>query len=295
MREFMTRVSDYLSERRDDPERKEDRFSLAVIAAVAVVVVVLLLLFWWGYTVHEKKEKEAAEKAKAIQESEALSAAAYEEKMKEYLSQNDGEALRQESLSEANTLEEKVRDLQSTMETVEKELNKVVIERSETDTTQKEVLTTLESSVKKALENIRQMDSKLADLSDMMQVVDREKLPALQTQIKDVRTEVTQVRTEISGIRESVASLKQEDEKLWNELAAVERNLDKAIDQNIKEIDSQLEKTTKKYNQLEKDMKEALQQMEEKMSTISRDALSYRYDQGSNTLYLTPSSGEVTP
>lgn len=272
MREFMTRVSDYLSERRDDPERKEDRLSLAVIAAVAIVIVVLLLLFWWGYTVHEKKEKEAAEKAKTIQENEALTAATYEEKMKEYMSQNDGETLRQESLREANALEEKVRELQSTMETVEKELTKVIVERSEIDTTQKEKLTTLESSVKKALENIRQMDSKLADLSDMMQVVEREKLPALQSQIKDVRTELERSRTEISGIRESVASLEREDEKLWKGLSAVERNLEKALDQNV-------------------NMKEALQKMEEKMNSISRDALSYRYDQGSNTLYLMPSSG----
>lgn len=302
MREFMTRLSDYLNERRDDPERKEDRLSLAVIAAVAIVVVVLLLLFWWGYTVHEKKEKDAAEKAKTIQESEALAAATYEEKMKEYLSQNAGEELRQESLSEANALEEKVRELQKTMETVEKELTKLVIERSESDTSQKEKLTTLENSVKKAVENIRQMESRLADLSDMMQVVDREKLPALQSQIKDVRTEIERVRTEVSGIRDSIASLEQEDEKLWKELSAVKENLDKAVEKNLREIDSQLEKTTKKYDQLEKDIKEISQQMEEKskkledrMNAISQDALSYRYDQESNTLYLMPSSGEVKP
>lgn len=302
MREFMTRVSDYLDERRDDPERKEDRLSIAVIAAVAVVVVVLLLLLWWGYSVHERKEKEAAEKAKILQESEALAAATYEEKMKEYLAENAGETLRQESLSEANALEEKVRELQNTMETVEKELTKVIIERSESDTTQKETLTALESSVKKAVENIRQMESKLADLSDVMQVIDREKLPAIQAQIKDVRTEVERARAEVSGIRESVTSLEQEDEKLWKELAAVERNLDKAIDKNLKEIDDQLEKAATNLKQLEKDMKDAIQQMEEKdkkleerMDSISRGALSYRYEQGSNTLYLMPSSGEVKP
>ena len=182
MREFMTRVSDYLNERNDDPERKEDRLSIAVIVAAVVVIVVLLLLLWWGYSAHEKKEKEAAEKAKAIQESEALAVTTYEEKMKEYLAENAGETLQQESLREANALEEKVRELQSTMETVEKELTKVIVERSESDTTsdttQKEMLNTLESSVKKAMENIRQMESKLADLSDVMQVIDREKLPA---------------------------------------------------------------------------------------------------------------------
>lgn len=308
MREFMTRVSDYLNERKGDPERKEDRLSLAVIAAVAIVVVVLLLLFRWGYTVHEKKEKEAAEKAKMIQENETLSgmqedaerlaAATYEEKMKEYLSQNAGEALRQESMSEANALEKKVRELQNTMETVEKELSKVVVERSESDTTEKKTLTALENSVKKAAENIRQMESTLADLSDMMQVVDREKLPALQSQIKDVRTEVERARTEVSDIRESIASLKQEDEKLWKELAAVERNLDKAVEENIKELDSQLEKAAKNFDQMERDMREALRQiedqdkkLEEKMNAISRDSLSYRYDQDSNTLYLMPYFG----
>ena len=38
MREFMTKVSDYLNERREDPERKEDRLSIVVIGAVAVGV-----------------------------------------------------------------------------------------------------------------------------------------------------------------------------------------------------------------------------------------------------------------
>ena len=181
------------------------------------------------------------------------------------------------------------------METVEKELTKVIIERSESDTTQKETLATLESSVKKALENIRQMESKLADVSDVMQVIDSEKIPAIQAQIKDVRTEVERASTEISGIRESISSLEKEDEKLWKELAAVEKNLDKAVDKNLKEIDKQLEKTAANLNQLEKDMKDAIKQMEEKMDSISRGALSYRYEQGSNTLYLMPSSGEVKP
>lgn len=316
MREFMTKVSDYLSERREDPERREDRLSLAVIAAIAVVIVVLILLFWWGYTAHEKKEQEAAGKAKELQEqqsfenvqarksmeeqAQALAAATYEEKMKEYMAQNAGGTLRQESMADTKALEEKVRELQSTMKTVEKELTKVVTERVERDTTQTETLHALESSVRKTAETISRMENRLADLSETMQTVNQEKIPQLQMQLKEVHTEAEQSRAEISDVRASVAALKSEDEKLWKELSAVERNLDKAVNENMKGIDSQLEKVTDQVEQVEQDMKAALQRMEEKdkklenrMEAISRDALSYRYELGTNTLYLTPAEDGV--
>ena len=49
MREFMTKVSDYWSERTSDPDRQENRMALVVTVAVAVVVIVLLMILLWGY------------------------------------------------------------------------------------------------------------------------------------------------------------------------------------------------------------------------------------------------------
>lgn len=340
MREFMTKVSDYLNERRDDPERQEDRLSLAVIAAVVLVVAALLLLIWWGYSIHGKKEAEAAKKAEMLQKNESLTAlqeeeqgfesmqkeaqglvvSTYEEKMKEYMSQNNAETLRQEYLSDTKALEEKIRNLEQTMETAEKELDKVAEKYSDSDTTQKETVNTLQSSVKKAAENIRQMENKLSELNSAVQSADLETLPRLQTQLSNVRTDADQARAEVSSVRQSVSSLKTEDEKLWKELSAVEKNLDKAIDQNMNAVDKQLGKLSKNYKQMEKDMKEARQQMEQdmkearqqtekdmketkrqmededkklenRMDALSRDALFYRYDQRTNTLNLMPSSG----
>lgn len=320
MREFMTRLSDYWSERREDPERKEDRLSLAVIAAVALVIAVLLLLVWWGYSMHGKKEKDAAEKAKMLQQSEAseslskarnlesmeaeaqgLVMATYEEKMKEYLSESNTETLRQEYLNDTKALTDKVRDLENTMAAVEKKLSETAEKYSESDASQKATISALQTSVKNAVASIRQLEGRLADLSETVQTTEREKLAGLQAQMAEVRAEAERARTEISGLRQSVASLKTEDEKLWRELSAVERNLDKAIGQNLDAIDKELDKLAKNDKRLETDMKETVQQMEErdkalenKMDAISKDALSYRYEQRSNTLYLMPAGKEVT-
>ena len=39
---FNSVISDYLSERRNDPERRENRLSVVIIGAVAVIVIILL-------------------------------------------------------------------------------------------------------------------------------------------------------------------------------------------------------------------------------------------------------------
>lgn len=310
MREFMTRVSDYLSERCDDPERKEDRLSLAVIIGVAVVAVVLLLLFWWGYTAHENKEKAAAEKAKELQaqqeNAQELEAVSYEEKMKEYMSQNVEDELRQEYLANTNEMAEKIRELQTAMEKVQKEVTEVVREYHESTVETKEqkemkaALTTLEREVSTALANLKQTESKLADLSDVLQTIDREKLPSIDRQISDVRTELERVRTDASGVSAKLETLEKTDQKLWERFSSVEQDLKKTLNKNLGEIDSRLNQVQKDIHATEKELNESLEKMEDKMNrrveeklaeqtkTFSEESLSYRYDRHTNTLYLSP-------
>lgn len=307
MREFMTRLSDYLSERSDDPERKEDRLSLAVIAGVAVVVIVLLLLFWWGYTTHENKEKAALEKAKELQENaQELEAVSYEEKMKEYMSQNAGDELRQEYLANTSEMAEKIRELQTAMEKVQKEVTEVVREYHESTgetREQKEIknaLTTLEREVNTALANLKQTESKLADLSDVLQTIDRDKLPVINRQISDVRAEIERVRTDASGVSAKLEALEKADQKLWERFSSAEQELKKTLNKNLSEIDTRLDQVQKDIRAAEKEVNETLEQMEdemkrrveeqiaEKTKTLSEESLSYRYDRQTNTLYLTP-------
>lgn len=261
MREFMTRVSDYFNERRNDPERKEDRLSIVVIGAVAVVIVVLLLLLLWGYTTQEKKQQEAAEKAQDLPEEQGITAVTYEEKMEEYMSRNAGEELRQEYLTSTSDLGEKVRELQTTMEQVQKELENVISEYQEG---QQEELTLLEKEINTVLERIREMDTEYADLSDLIQVIDQKKITMIQAQIQTLEEQLEQVRADVAKIYKKIAALQKEDAALWEKLSKVEQSLSSALEKDVIEINQRID-------------------------ALTAAVLTYRYDQESNTLYLMPS------
>ena len=40
MRDFMMKISDYLNERRNDPDKQENQLSVVVIGAIAVVIII---------------------------------------------------------------------------------------------------------------------------------------------------------------------------------------------------------------------------------------------------------------
>ena len=104
MNELLTKISDYLSERRNDPERRENRLSVVIIGAVAVIVIILLLLVFWAHVARERREREeaaeaAAEAERADWEEEQLVAETFEEEAEKYMAPNDGqELLRKEYL-----------------------------------------------------------------------------------------------------------------------------------------------------------------------------------------------------
>lgn len=338
MREFMTKVSDYFNEWRENPDREENQISPVVVGVViTTVIVLLLLLLWWGHGVQEKKKEEAAERARQLQEAQDLEArekgarereaeleaeleaqglvaTTYEEKMKEYMSRDSGEELRKEYLENTNTMTEKIGEMQTALEQVQQEISKLISDYRTGDSRISEKLTVLETEVKAAIENMKNLDSRLTALSDVIQTVDREKIPAIEEQIKEIRSGTEQVRSDVSGIREKMKSLEKEDERLWASLSKVQRTLMDAMEKNVDEIDGRLENLLDDMGSLEKELKEALenaekenrealenvkkeneqrneemsQQIAEKMDELSSEALSYRYERRTNTLYLMP-------
>lgn len=305
MREFMTRMSDYFNEWRDDPERKENRLSIVVIGAVAVVIIVLLiLLLWWGHGAQEKRKEEAARKAAELQaaqeqqtaqeteEVQGLVATTYEEKMAEYMSMDSGEELRQEYLTNANALTEKIRELQTTMEKVQEEITAITGEYQDGNAKVTEKLTVLEGETKIVVEKINALEVKMTELADTIQVVNEEKIPVIQKQIGELREEIEQTRTDMAGIREKIKALEKEDEKLWERLSEAEKSLENALGENMKEIDKRMDHLGNDIDDLERELKAALDKMSEKMNermdALSSDALSYRYEEETKTLYLMP-------
>lgn len=311
MRELMTKLSDFMNEWREDPERKENQLSVVVIGAVAVVVIViLLLLLWWGHGVQEKKKEEAARKAAELQANQDLQASqeaqetqaaglvapTYEEKMAEYMSADSGEELRQEYLTNTNALAEKIKELQSTMKQAQTDIATIIKEYQGGETKVMEKLAVLEKETETVVKNISALEEKMTNLSNVIQTLDGEKIPMIQEQIVTLRNEIEQTRTDMAGVREKIKALEKEDKELWKRLSEVEKDLEKALGENMKEIDKRVDHLDNTINDLEKEFQAALdkinEKLNEKMETISSEALAYRYEEETNTLYLMPNQGK---
>lgn len=312
MREFMTKVSEFLDEWRNDPERKENQLSVAVVTAVAVVIIVLLLLLlWWGHSVQEKKREVSAEKAVKLQEAQkeetaegmdgadeaqGLLSATHEEKMEAYMSKDSGEELRKEYLTNTNELTEKIKELQATMEKAQTEIAAIVREYREGDAKVTEKLAVLEQETRTVVEKIGALETKVTELTSAVQVIDGEKIPEIQRQIGELRAEIEQARTDMAGVHEKIKALEKEDEKLWEKLSKVEKNLETALGENMKEIDRRMDQLDDDIDDLEREFQAALEKMgekiNEKMNTLASDSLAYRYEEETNTLYLMPNQKE---
>lgn len=312
MREFMTKLSDYFNEWREDPERKENRLSVVVIGAVAVVIIVLLLLLlWWGNSAQEKKKEESAKKAanlQAAQESQTAqdtsggvgkqepAAATHEEKTKEYMSMDSGEELRREYLANTNALEENIKELQTTMKQVQTEIATIVREYQDGNEKVTEKLAVLERETKTVVENISALELKMTELSELIRVADQEKIPMIQQQIGELRGEIEQARADMAGVREKIKALEKEDEKLWERLSKVEKNLETALGNNMKEIDKRMGQLGDNIQDLEREFQAALEKMgekiSEKMKILASESLAYQYEEETNTLYLMPNRKE---
>lgn len=311
MREFMTKLSDFINEWREDPERKENRLSVVIIGAVAVVIIVLLLLLlWWGHAVQEKKREESARKAAELQAAQDLQASmeeqdaqaaglvasTYEEKMAEYMSADSGEELRQEYLANTNALAEKIKELQTTMEQAQTDIATIIKEYQGGDTKVTEKLAVLEKETETVVKNISALEEKMTNLSNVIQSLDGEKIPMIQEQIGTLRSEIEQTRTDMAGVREQIKALEKEDKELWKRLSEVEKDLEKALGENMKEIDKRVDHLGNTIDDLEKEFQAALDQMNEnlneKMDILSSEALAYRYEEETNTLYLMPNQGK---
>ena len=312
MREFMTKLSDYFNEWRQDPERKENRLSVVVIGAVAVVIIVLLLLLlWWGNSAQEKRKEEAARKAaklQAAQESQTaqdvrgtegtqeLATTTHEKEMEEYMSMDSGEELRQEYLMNTNALAEKIKELQTTMKQAQTEISKIIKEYGDGSEKVAETLAMLERETKTVVENISALEVKMKELSELIRVADQEKIPMIQEQIGELRREIEQARTDMAGVHEKIKALEKEDGKLWEKLSKVEKNLETALGENMKEIDKRMARLDDDIRDLERELQAALERMNEKinekMNILASDSLAYRYEDETNTLYLMPNQKE---
>ncbi|MCM1122732.1 MAG: hypothetical protein NC416_09115 [Eubacterium sp.] len=272
MREFMTKVSDYLNERRNDPERKEDRLAIVIIGAVAVVIVVILLLILWRHVAEERMQKENRD------QMQVLETATYEEDAPEYMSAGDGqEIMGEDYLESIEYLSRQVEELLAAMTQVEQNLSETVEQCQEENEELREQIVTLHTEVSTIVQNLKETQTKLYDLNDIVQIIDREKLPMIQEQILEIQGDMNQVQTDITKLYTRITALEEEDAKLWEGMDALGQTLKKALDQNMTEVNNQFDT-----------LLEQLNTVESRIGKLAVQTLRYRYDAGENTLYLEP-------
>lgn len=290
MREFMTKVSDYLDERKNDPDRREDKLAAVVIGAVAVVVIVLLLLILWGHNAREKERLAEMDRLEEEQDLEQqMVSASFEEKAAEYMAQNPGqeelrqeymtsiEELKQEYLTSIEQLEDKIEELYQTMIKVEQNLSETIVQCKEEDAALQKQITVLHTEVSNIVKNLKEVQTKLYDLTDIVQVMDQKTLPMIQQQLLELRKDVEQSTGDIAKLYTKIAALEQEDAKLWAYIGNLEKTLEAAVNQNITEVNHHLDEL---LNQLTA--------VENRIGKLAVETLRYHYDAEKNTLYLEP-------
>lgn len=313
MREFMTKVSDYWNERKNDPDRQENQLAVVVTAAVAVVIIVLLVILLWGYVGKRNEGGEAPIPIKTGQiieeadrdraEEEMMTQTIHEEESVKYMSEDSGEKLRQEYLTSTAYLGEKVEELLQTMTQVQDGLNEVIKEYQEADAAAQTQITTLYKEVETIVQSLKETQVKLVDLTDIVQVIDKEKIPMIQQQIEAIRTDMEQVQTDISGLHKQMAALKKEDERLWASISSLEKTVERALNQNVADVNNRIDQLQAGIDHVNRELEKILQenmdnvnervdvlieQMEEKIRVLKENTLRYRYEAESNTLYLMP-------
>ena len=129
---------------------------------------------------------------------------------------------------------------------------------------------TVQQQVSQLVQELKETQVQLYDLTDLIQVLNVTTIPLIQQQLAEVQTQMVQMKTDITTLYSKIAALEKEDERLWAGIQGLEEKLTKTLDGTVNDMTSQIEQTN--------------QRIEEMLGRT----LQYRYDAQTNTLYLMP-------
>ena len=169
-----------------------------------------------------------------------------------------------------------------------------------------------EANITSIVQNLKLTETKLYDLIDIVQVMDQKTIPMIQQQILEIRQDMEKTQTDISNLYAKIAALQEEDVKLWAGIEDVKKTLKNAIDKNMTAVNRQLDVLLNQLTSIENQLgavenqlgtvenqlgtvenkvgsvEDRLGMMENRLQGLTSNTLKYRYDAGSNTLYLEP-------
>ncbi|MCM1254274.1 MAG: hypothetical protein NC321_15760 [Clostridium sp.] len=262
MREFMTKVSDYISERRNDPEKNGNILIFCMLGIVVLIIIIFCLLLLWRKNTDKKEQEITTETFTYVPET--------------VMSKSPGEEeLRQEYLSNMEYLEGKVESLILAMSDMQKSLEETVIAQQDGNTYLQEQVEEITEDIKNMIVRLQNTQNHLYDVTDMINIMQKETVPEIQEQISGLEEQINQANTDISTIYAKIDSLEVADEELKAKLKEMEGALKASVEENMNDV-------TNQFSNVNVRIEEIIKQMQEWTAQFLR----YRYDEGSNTLYL---------
>lgn len=273
MKEFMTKVSDYFNERRNNPEKNGNFMIFCMLGIVVIIIIILCLLLLWRRNM-DGKEKEG-ERAKKM----SVETFAYVPEVR--LSQASDDELKQEYLDNIQYMKEKVGELLDSMIKVKETLEETVIAQQNDNAFLQKQVDEIAADVNNLVLQLENTQNQLYDLTDMVNVMNQKTIPMIQEQITQIEQQMTKVNEDISNIYEKLEMLETTDEELKAKLSEVEKKLRESSEQNMIDITNKFENVNIRLQEIETDVQAKIQEL---ASWILR----YRYDAETNTLYLSP-------
>ena len=237
MREFMTKVSDYISKRRNDPEKNGNFLILCMLAIVMLIIIILCLLLLWRKNANGKEEELTAETYEYIPEVVMAEPS------------ND-EELKQEYLNNMQYLEEKVEDLLQSLTEIQKSLEETIITQQGDNVYLQEQVDKITEEIKNMIIQMQNTQNELYDITDMINIMNKETIPVIQEQISEMEKQINQVNIDIADIYSKIEALETTDAELKVKIDGLEGKIKSS------------------------------------MVELTEQFLRYRYEKESNTLYL---------
>ncbi len=294
MREFMTKVSDYISERRNDPEKNGNFAILYVIGVVILASIILCLMLLW--------QKNAG--------GEQMKAEVFTETPEAMLAGNPvEEELKQQYLMDIEYFGEKIEELSESMSRI-KETLETTVALQEDNLLLREQVEEIAGGITNFLTKIQNTQDTLNELNELVKVMDSETIPVIQKQISEIEKQMGQVDTDISAIYSKIDALETTDSELKIKIGEIQGALKTSIEQNVSDITNRFESMNVQIQQMIAQLHDAKKQIEdtqkelgdtkgqvedtkkqigdaqERIQELKVQTLRYRYDEAAHTLYL---------
>ncbi len=259
MEEFMTRLSDFINEKKSKPGKDGNFMVFCMLGVVVLVMIILCLLLLWRKgtgsegdsaedmkveTFEVKQEEIMAEPEEDLQQEEMFSAAEAEKRKEQYL-------------TTIQTMEGKIQELLTSMAAIQETLKSVKTEQSKEKEGLQSQINNITEDITKLVAKLEKTQNQLYDLTDVVNVMQTETIPQIQEQMADISEQMAKINVDITNLYDKIAALESADAEIKNKM---------------------------------QDLTAQIGNMQSQMQNFTTIQQCYRYDAATNTLYLFPES-----